>query len=153
MESRYNQWSVVRGEIAQQPVVGHGLGATFTYYEESVRKVVWSDLSHSIVLDLLFRMGIVGLVLFLAGIVLTANSGVLVWRMHADDRIAALGLAATAAIVGLLVRGQFESVFEKYRLAVVLGVLIGAVLSARTSYARQQGEALDRRPDRVSERV
>ena len=71
--------------------------------------------------------------MFLAAIGSVLNAGILVWRKHLRSEVAALALAASACLVGLLARGLVESIFEKYRLAVGLGVLIGLVLSARTS--------------------
>jgi O-antigen ligase len=135
VQSRYNQWDVVVGLIEQRPFIGYGLGTNFVHYEVGSKQNVTQDITHNIFLDLLFRNGIVGLVLFLGAIGSVLNAGLLVWRRHAQPYVAALALGASAALVGLLARGMVESVFEKYRLAVGLGVLIGLVLSARTSLA------------------
>jgi O-Antigen ligase len=137
VQSRYNQWGVVEGLIAQRPFLGYGLGDTFVHYEEGLQQNVTQDITHDIVLDLLYRNGIVGLVLFVGAIGTVFNAGILVWRRHAQPAVAALALAASAALAGLIARGLVESVFEKYRLAVGLGVLIGLVLSARTSLPDQ----------------
>jgi O-antigen ligase len=133
VQSRYNQWGVVEGLIKEHPWIGSGLGRTFVHYEQGSRSNVTQDITHDIALDLLFRNGIVGLVMFLGAIGLVLNAGVLVWRRHPRPEVAALAMAASAALVGLLARGTVESIFEKYRLAVGLGILIGLVLSARTS--------------------
>jgi hypothetical protein len=51
------------------------------------------------------------------------------WRSQAANLTAALSLAATAVVVGLVAKGMVESIFEKYRLAVALGVALGLTLS------------------------
>ena len=133
VQSRYNQWDVVGELIEEHPFIGSGLGRTFVHYEEGSRTNVTQDITHDFALDLLFRGGLIALLLFLAAIGSVLNAGILVWRKHIQPEVAALALAASAALVGLLARGLVESIFEKYRLAVGLGVLIGLVLSARTS--------------------
>jgi hypothetical protein len=133
VQSRYNQWYVVGGLIKEHPIIGSGLGRSFVHYEEGSKQNVTQDITHDFALDLLFRGGLIALVLFLGAMGSVLNAGVLVWRRHVQPEVAALALAASAAIVGLLARGLVESIFEKYRLAVGLGVLIGLVLSARTS--------------------
>ena len=133
VQSRYNQWDVVGELIEEHPFIGSGLGRTFVHYEEGSRANVTQDITHDFALDLLFRGGLIALLLFLAAMGSVLNAGILVWRKHIQPEVAALALAASAALVGLLARGLVESIFEKYRLAVGLGVLIGLVLSARTS--------------------
>jgi O-antigen ligase len=146
VQSRYNQWGVVEGLIAKRPFIGYGLGDTFVHYEEGSQENVVQDITHNIGLDLLYRNGIVGLVLFVGAIGSVLNAGILVWRRHAQPVVAALALAASAALVGLIARGMVESIFEKYRLAVGMGVLIGLILSARTSLADEAAQLEDPQP-------
>ena len=40
-----------------------------------------------------------------------------------------MALACTAALFGLIAKGMVESIFEKFRLAVFLGFLVGVVAS------------------------
>ena len=143
VQSRYNQWDVVIAKIKERPWIGYGLGDNFVHYEEGSKSNVVQDITHNIFLDLLYRNGIVGLVLFLGAIGSVLNAGLLVWRRHAQPYVAALALGASAALVGLLARGMVESVFEKYRLAVGIGVLIGLILSARTSLSDEDARWVD----------
>ena len=147
VQSRYNQWDVVIPLIEQRPIIGYGLGDTFVHYEEGLRQDVTMDITHDIFLDMLYRGGIVGLVMFVGAVASVINAGVLVWRRHLRPYVAALALGATAALVGLIARGLVESVFEKYRLAVGMGVLIGLILSARSSLGPATW------PDREEERT
>lgn len=131
--SRYNQWDVVRHLISQRPVTGWGLGKDFVHYEQGLHTFVVQDITHNIGLDLLYRMGAVGLALMLAAVLVVGYGGVRAWRRSDDPRVAAFAIAAFAVLVGLLARGMVESIFEKYRLAVMLGIVLGLLCSARAS--------------------
>jgi O-antigen ligase len=137
-QSRVNQLQSVRALIKEQPVFGWGLGKEYTFYDPGPATFVRTNLTHNIVTDLLLRTGVFGLLLFLAATIGTVLSGFSVWRRASDDAVAAFALASTAAIVGLLTKGLVESIFEKYRLAALLGILIGFTLGAA---ARVFGEA------------
>ena len=71
--------------------------------------------------------------LFGVALGLTLRDGVRTWLRHKDALVAAIALASTAAIVGLLGKGMVESIFEKYRLATMLGFLLGMVASSTLS--------------------
>ncbi len=139
IDSRFNQWDVAKAEIAAAPVFGHGLGGQALHYDEGSKSFVQSDISHNIALDLLRRTGFVGLLLFLLGCASLFRGALQVWRRHPSDAVAGLAAAAAAAALGILAKGMVESVFEKYRLAVALGVMLGVVASCIASY-----DALDR---------
>lgn len=129
VQSRVNQWEQAWSLVAQQPWLGHGLGQKYTYTEvvdEAPDLTVTSPLTHNVFLDQLLRTGIVGAAALALALGLTAAAGVraaAAWRT--PD--AALALGATAALVGLVARGAVESVLEKPRLAVLLGLLVGLV--------------------------
>jgi O-antigen ligase len=128
-QDRYNQWSQARDLIEQQPVFGWGLGKVYVYYNEGTRAFKTTHLTHNIGLDLMVRTGIVGLVFFIGALGLSLAGGVRTWRQQGDDRIAALAAACVAIVVGLVAKGMVESIFEKYRLAVFLGLSLGVLLS------------------------
>jgi O-antigen ligase len=102
--------------------------------------VAQSKLTHNILLDLALRTGVVGLILFVVAVALTFRDGVRTWLRQSDDRIAALALACTAALAALLAKGMVESLFEKYRLAVFLGLLVGVMISGALA-TRSEGAA------------
>jgi O-antigen ligase len=141
-EDRLNQWSNARDLIEQKPVFGWGLGKLYTYYDEGTKSLKTTHLTHNIGTDLLVRTGIVGLVFFVGALGLTLAGGFGAWREHADDRIAALAAACAAVVVGLLAKGMVESIFEKYRLAVFLGLTLGVLLSAAASHERSSRTAV-----------
>lgn len=127
---RLNQWSAAMPLIEERPVLGWGLGKEYTYYDPGHLVFKQIDLTHNIFGDLLLRTGAVGLALFLLALGSTSISLLRGWRTHADDRAAAFALGAGAVVAGLIGKGLAESIFEKYRLAVMLGLGIGAMIAA-----------------------
>ena len=132
-QSRINQWGAVQPVISEHPVLGHGLGVTYRYFEVGANRFIASDLTHNIGLDLLLRAGVVGLLLFVVASSGSIIEGFTVWRQHHDDARAFLALGCTAILVGLLTKGMVESIFEKYRIAVLLGILLGIIRSTTAS--------------------
>jgi O-antigen ligase len=140
-EDRYNQWTEARKLIAERPVLGWGLGKSYTFYEVGTNTFVSTTLTHNIGLDLLLRTGAVGLGLFLLALIMSGNGGIRVWRYHPDERVAAIAAASLAVVAALVAKGMVESIFEKYRLAVFLGISLGVLLSATSSLDRIRGAA------------
>lgn len=135
-QSRVNQWRKATELIEERPVTGWGLGKTYTHYDAGHFKFFETNYTHNIGGDLLMRTGAIGLTLFLIVILLAVRDGLGAWRRNGDAVAAALGLASVAIISGLLARGMVESLFEKYRLATMLGIVLGIVGSVAVSPAR-----------------
>jgi O-antigen ligase len=135
---RVAQFESAREIISQRPLFGWGLGQSISYYSIGTRSIRTIPISHNIVTDLLIRSGIIGLVFFLVPLGMTVAGGFRVYRRHPDDRIAAFALACTALILGLIAKGLVESIFEKYRLAVTMGLLLGMMHSAALSLAARE---------------
>lgn len=142
IDSRFNQWTVVLGQVQDHPLVGEGLGGTFRSFSEGKRTVVEGDISHNIALDVLRRTGVVGVTLAFAALLAVFAQSVAVWRFHPSTRVAGLAAAGAMVLVGLLAKGMVESILEKDRLAVLLGFVVGVTISASLSWAR-----LGRPPD------
>ena len=101
------------------------------------REFLDTKLTHNIGLDLLVRTGLVGLTLFVVALACTFVGGVRTWFAHdVPPEVAAFALAAVASLAGLLAKGMVESLFEKYRLGVLMGLLTGILLSAASSRQR-----------------
>jgi O-antigen ligase len=135
-QSRINQWKVARQLIAEQPWLGYGLGKTYLHVEQiegAPLFYVHNDLTHDIFLDILLRAGIVGLFFMVLALFSTAWAGLRAAYHHTSARIGALGLASTAIVVEMMTRGAVESIFEKERLAVLLGLTVGLACSASRS--------------------
>ena len=135
-QSRVNQWRIAGQLIGQKPILGWGLGEQYSHIEKiegAPEFVVHNDLTHDIFLDILLRTGAVGLFVLLAALVATAVDGLRGAYRHVSPRIAALGLASSAIVVELVTRGAVESIFEKERLSVLLGVAVGVACSVSRS--------------------
>lgn len=133
--SRVNQWTASTALARERPVFGHGLGVAYPFYDPGASGIRNTNMTHNVLLDVLLRTGAVGLVLFLIAVFLSFREGISTWVRHQDARIASLTLACLTGLTILLTKGMVESIFEKYRLmvllALVLGLLFSTVLSAR----------------------
>jgi len=124
-QDRVLQYQAAWPLIKDQPVFGWGLGKTLTHFQPGPNIYTSGNLTHNILTDLLLRAGVVGLGLFCAAAGLSLRAGFRTWRNHPRDEVAYLALACALVIVGLLAKGTVESIFEKFRLAVLLGLFLG----------------------------
>ena len=132
-QSRINKWTVAIGFAKQHTFLGQGLGFEYTYFTPGPNVFVTTDLTENIGLDLWLRTGLLGLALFLLALVTSLVNGFAAWRLHPDRMVAVAALALIAVVVGLVAKGQVESIFENYRIATLLGVSLGMLRSAVTS--------------------
>ncbi len=145
-QDRLNQWQVARGLIADRPILGWGLGKTYYYFEPGSMEFFKLDITHNVGLDILLRTGAVGFLLFVAALATSIFGALRTWYRSQEELIAALALGVTAAVLGLIGKGMAESILEKYRIAVVLGLFLGILLSTATA-----GEQLDEAPQPTEE--
>jgi O-antigen ligase len=150
-QSRRYQWRKAKELIAEHPVYGSGLGTVYRHYDPGYKQFLTTNLTHNVALDLLLRTGAIGVALFAIALAATLRDGIRGWLRHNDALVAAVALGATSAIVGLIGKGMVESIFEKYRLATMLGFLLGVVASvtlslmARTVEEASESDASARR--------
>jgi O-antigen ligase len=138
-QSRINQWKIASELIYEKPILGWGLGKQYIRLEkieDAPLIPAKNDLSHDIFLDILLRGGVVGLAFLLFAIGASMAAGLRGVR-SVSPRVAAAGLAATAVIVEMIVRGAVESIFEKERLSILLGLAVGIACSAGRSTRRK----------------
>jgi len=139
-QSRLNQWKKARELIEERPVTGWGLGKTYRHYDAGHLEFFETNYTHNVGTDLLMRTGAIGLVLFVLAMSLSFLDGLRAWRRQTDDIAAVLGLASAAIIAKLLAKGMVESLFEKYRLATLLGIVLGIVGSVAVRPMRARFE-------------
>jgi O-antigen ligase len=132
-QDRINQWQLVQLVILEHPVFGWGLGKTYTYWDPGTREFEATFLVHNIWLDLLLRSGLVGLTLFVCATGASVLSAIRVLRLPLDPLAHAAVTASLAIILGLLAKGAVESIFEKYRLSILLATFLGVILSGRAA--------------------
>jgi O-antigen ligase len=111
----------------------------FNYYEAGVRKVIPIAYAHNIVLDLWLRLGLIGLIMFVAAMAFSLVDGVKAWRRHPDPIVAALALSIVAVLAGLLATAFLEPFLDEYRLATLFGVSLGMLRAAVTSMTQTSG--------------
>jgi exopolysaccharide production protein ExoQ len=136
-------WEAVVKAIKDRPWVGYGWGGTFTDFSRQptlsfLRAIGYPVFhSHNGVLELLLRLGIVGLVLYLAQFASTMHLG---WRLTKDDD--PLGRAT-------LLLGAITVLFAISESLTVLGVWYGLLCAfACLCRARIAGDESLRRPPR-----
>lgn len=132
-QARVNQLHEASRLIRQHPVLGWGLGKTYSYFLPGYNTYTVTPLTHNIGSDLILRTGLIGLLLFAAALAASCLGGVRAWHRHPDDVLAAFALVCVAILIGLTAKGMVESLFEKYRLATFIGLTLGLLRSATTT--------------------
>ena len=151
-QDRLNLAAEAEKLIPQHAIIGWGLGVEFPYYEAGTRTIVTTAYAHDIALDLLLRLGAIGLVLFVAAFGASIVGGIQVWRRHPEPMIAGFALALVAVMAGLIATGFLEPFLDEYRLATLFGVSLGMLRACVTSMDRPRGPAPGRAGKPVSER-
>ena len=134
-QDRLNLASEAEALIPQHLFIGWGLGVQLQFYEAGTRQVQTISYAHDIVLDLWLRLGLVGLLLFVAAMWASISGGLKVWRRHPDPLIAALALALVAVLAGLVATALLEPLLDEYRFATLFGVSLGMLRACVTSMA------------------
>jgi O-antigen ligase len=132
-QDRLNKWTVALGDAKQEWLLGQGLGFEYSYFQAGPNQFITTDLTENIGLDLWLRTGVIGLTLFLLALITALVNGFATWRLHPDPAVSVFALALFAVVIGMIAKGQVESIFENYRLATVLGLSLGMLRSAVTS--------------------
>ena len=147
-QSRVNQWNAAPLVIDDRPWTGWGLGKTYLYYDPGPKSFIRTNLTHNIGLDLLLRTGVIGLGLFIAAVLASIAVGIRMWRKASDPLVAAFALASSAIVLALVSKGLVESLFEKYRLAALMGLIVGIGLTtlSRELVREQPARAENVRP-------
>ena len=138
-QSRRNQWGEALEVAGDAPMTGGGLGTSYRYFEVGPDELRISSITHNLLLDVGLRTGLVGVLLLLAATVASVLDARSVLGSRAGPAAKAVALAAVAVLLGLLAKGGVESVFEKHRLALLIGVSLGLVHAARTSVGASDG--------------
>ncbi|MGE0794588.1 MAG: O-antigen ligase family protein [Acidimicrobiia bacterium] len=137
--------------IAERPLFGWGMGDRVSQRFSGILGLGQTEqvTSHNVAVDLALRTGLVGAVLGFIAILGPVVSGWRVWLSGVDDRVAAASLAAIAAVAGILGKGMVETIFEKFRIGIALGFLLGLLLAAARSL-REPAAAGERVPAGVA---
>jgi O-antigen ligase len=127
--------------ISERPFFGWGMGDRVGQRFGGILGLGQTEqvTSHNVAVDLALRAGLVGAVLGLFMILGPVVGGWKVWLKGVDDRVAGAALGAIVGIAGILGKGMVETAFEKFRIGIALGFLLGLLISAARS-SRDQAE-------------
>jgi hypothetical protein len=138
-------WTLGRHWAEERPVLGWGLGQDFSVFQSNGSEDPFTGGDfHNIAIDLAVTTGLVGLGLFSLALTSTLWNAFITWRRARSSEIAALALGAGILLIQLVAKGLFESIFQKYRLALLFGLLIGIVAAAARA-SESDVEQSDRR--------
>lgn len=142
-EDRVNQYRKAWPLMTEKPFLGWGLGKTYAHFHPGPDEFEENNLTHNIAGDLVLRTGLAGFALFALALSASLRDGWRAWRDRVDDAVACVALACVVVLAGLVAKGMVESLFEKFRLAVLIGVFLGILRSVVTSarVAPAQGAA------------
>lgn len=102
LKNRIMEAQALVDEIMKSPIVGHGLGATFSFFDTILRTTNVSDYAHNAYLYLWFKLGILGLVTFLGAYFLKLRDGYRAYRNAVDPSIRALLVSILSSLVAML---------------------------------------------------
>jgi O-antigen ligase len=131
-DARKLLWSESRDLIEEHPVAGWGLGKRAALARPFPLQPLEMS-SHNVILDLWIRAGLVGVLLFVAGILLSLRDATRTWRRHPDPVVGAFAVGCGIGLIGLLGKGFVEPMFDNFRLAMLLGMLLGGIVAATSS--------------------
>lgn len=137
--SRLNQWTAAQALWEQSPWFGHGLATPYEHYELGGRQIVRGDITHDVAIDVAVRGGLVGVLLLLTAVLVSLTVAGRTALLRAGPA-SALALGAGAGLVALLTKGAVESIFEKPRLAVALGLTVGLIQAASAAASRSSSQ-------------
>jgi O-antigen ligase len=136
---RVAQYHAALPDVMKHLVLGWGLAIPTTYI--AVGQTVATQSPDDVYLSIVLRTGLFGLLVFAALAVTAIVVVVRVFRDHPDPKVAALAWGCGTIVVAILVRGSVEGIFEKYRLAIELGLALGMAQSAMASLVRRRPPA------------
>lgn len=153
VDARERLWSESRNLIEEHPLVGWGLGKRAELARPFPKEPLEVS-SHNILLDLWIRVGAVGVALFLLAIASSLFDAARAWRSHPDPVVAAFAMGCAIGLIGVVAKGFVEPLFDNFRLAMLLGMLLGGIASAAhaTDDEERRRDSL-RRDDLVVARI
>jgi len=114
-------------EIRKHPIIGSGVGARVSSTVEA------GDLTtspHNLVLEVLLRVGVIGLAAFSIAVFVTWVISVRVWRWAPRAPTAAIGVGVVMVFAAVLAKAMVEPALSKFRLTLFLGMALGCLAVA-----------------------
>jgi O-antigen ligase/polysaccharide polymerase Wzy-like membrane protein/tetratricopeptide repeat protein len=142
---RWQLWEVAGGEFESEPLIGHGAGSYEAAWAQEGTLSFFVRDAHSLYLETLAELGIVGFALLLVTLVAAFAVGLRRVRAHVGDE-----RSAVAALVALLMGYAFEAGIDwMWELTVVsvvafaaIGLLVGPATLAKEADRPRRAPAL-----------
>ncbi|MCU1345607.1 MAG: O-Antigen ligase [Acidimicrobiia bacterium] len=130
-DERVGIFETSKQELGERPAFGWGMGHRVGHHFGWTRTIVVDEVtSHNILLDLALRTGIVGFAAMALAMAFPIVAAIRVWRRDEDEFAAGLCIGVIAGLAGLMGKGFVETAFEKFRIGITFGFLLGVALSA-----------------------
>jgi O-antigen ligase len=130
---RLDEMRNVREELSRHPITGLGIGIAWTARHPMASEFEGGRYyTHVVALWYWLKLGLLGLLAYLAVMVAAVYAALGVWRTEKDPLFRVLGLAVLTALIGLVVAettGSFTGV--EPRITVLLAALFGWLAAAR----------------------
>jgi O-antigen ligase len=135
---RFDERANVLAELRRRPVTGLGLAIPWSSAARplGVEHEGGRGYVHSVALWYWLKLGVLGLMAYVALMVAACAAAGRIWRRHRDPLMRAVGLGSLGALIGLAVietTGSFTGV--DLRFTVVMGVLLGLLACLRRDIA------------------
>ena len=131
-EARTFLYSDAITEIGKHPIIGSGVGAQIT---TTVASGELTASPHNLVLELLLRVGVIGLAAFVMAIAVTWVISIRVWRWAPRAATAAVGAAVVMVFAAVLAKAMVEPALSKFRLGLFMGMALGCLAAAERTVA------------------
>jgi O-Antigen ligase len=136
---RWQFWSAAISEFRAHPLKGGGAGSWQAWWLQHGSLKVYSEFAHSLYLETLGELGIVGLLLIAAAVVVGVSGAVRSALLLESGEVA----AAAACGIAFFVAAAYDWVWQLSGIAVVgvgmIGFALGALPSTRASAGRRLG--------------
>jgi tetratricopeptide (TPR) repeat protein len=138
--ARWQEWETALDQFAEHPLLGGGAGSYGAWWAEHGSLPITTTEAHSLYVEALGELGLIGLLLLAGAFVVALAAGAL--RSRAGDAAAA-GL--TAAFVGYSLGAGVDWMWELTAVSVVgmalLGLLVGPATAAPAALLQEVGRA------------
>jgi O-antigen ligase len=131
LRNRESESAALFREIFKSPILGHGLGATFTFHNTILQRTQVSDYSHNAYLFLWFKLGIVGLITFLSAYLLKLRDCYRAYRKVQDRFVKSTQLGIFCTLTTMLLISVTSPQFHT-RNSILIIALAWAIIDATT---------------------
>jgi O-antigen ligase len=150
-QHRFNEWRADLAMIYAHPLAGNGLGATVAFYSPMYRgdqEGFWTETfyMHNSYLWLGAKTGLIGLMLFLAMVIMPVVTGIGALRRMENGREQACVIGLIVGLIAVAFSAMFASMLTGDHGTPLLAVVIGCLHLLCAGQVRQS----DRRPPRAA---